>query len=66
VKRIVLVVSDLPENENASVAEQLAPPVVEHFHNAELSSTSQSGAPSVEDRIGFLNLRDLSAKLIRY
>jgi hypothetical protein len=66
VKRIVLVVSDLPESENASLAERLAPPVVEHFHHAELSSTSQSGALWIEDRISVLNLRDLSAKLIRY
>jgi len=34
-KRIVLVVSDLPENENAALAERLARPVVEHLRNAE-------------------------------
>jgi len=34
-KRIVLVVSDLPENENTTLAERLARPVVEHLQNAE-------------------------------
>ncbi|HKQ79720.1 MAG TPA: hypothetical protein VJ810_38860 [Blastocatellia bacterium] len=34
-KRIVLVVSDLPENENAALAEKLVRPVVEHLRNVE-------------------------------
>jgi len=34
-KRIILVASDLPEDENASLAERLARPVVEHLRKAE-------------------------------
>jgi hypothetical protein len=34
-KRIILVASDFPEDENASLAEILARPVVEHFRKAE-------------------------------
>jgi hypothetical protein len=39
-QRIVLVVSDLPENENKTLAERLAKPVVEHLRNAELPRTA--------------------------
>src|SRR5262249_23601447 len=42
-KRIVLVVSDLPENENAALAERLARPVVEHLRNAEAEAGPQEG-----------------------
>ncbi|MGH9768656.1 MAG: hypothetical protein ACREAB_14595 [Blastocatellia bacterium] len=61
-KRIVLVASDLPENENTALAERLAKPVVEHLRNAELSSAEQS----VRERIGRLSLRELAPKLIRF
>jgi hypothetical protein len=61
-KHIVLVVSDLPESENAVLAESLAKPVVEHFQQAELSS-SVSG---VGDRSNGFNLGDLTAMLRRY
>ncbi len=50
-KRIVLVVSDLPENENAALAEILAKPVVEHLRGAE------AGA-GLEERIGLLRGRE--------
>jgi hypothetical protein len=40
-KRIVLVVSDLPENENAALAERLARPVVEHLRNVEAATSPQ-------------------------
>src|SRR5262245_567448 len=33
--RVVLVVSDLPENENAALAERLAKPVLEHLRSVE-------------------------------
>ncbi|MCI0387893.1 MAG: hypothetical protein MOB07_03855 [Acidobacteria bacterium] len=49
-KRIVLVVSDLPENENAALAERLARPVVEHLRNVEAES-------GLKDRIGRGKLR---------
>lgn len=45
VKRIVFVVSDLPESENAALAEKLAKPVVEHLRNSELS-TARSRLPT--------------------
>ncbi len=57
VKRIVLVASDLPENENAALAERLAKPVVEHLRNAEMS---------VGEGAGRLNLRELVARRIRF
>ncbi|MGH9832258.1 MAG: hypothetical protein ACRD9Y_04510, partial [Blastocatellia bacterium] len=41
----VLVVSDLPENENAALAERLARPVVEHLRNVEAET-------SPKERIG--------------
>src|SRR5262249_48832956 len=62
VKRIVLVVSELPENENTALAERLGKPVAEHLHNAELSSA----AFSLEERTGRLSLRELAAKLTQF
>jgi len=59
VKRIVLVVSDLPENENVTLAERLAKPVVEHLQSAE-------AAVGLEERVGRLDLRELTVKLIRF
>jgi hypothetical protein len=51
-KRIVLVTSDLPENENAALAERLAKPVAEYLRITEAGS-------GVEERIGRLNPREL-------
>lgn len=61
-KRVVLVVSELPEDENAALAERLAKPVVDHLRSAELSSVGLSA----EERAGILNLRELMANLIRF
>src|SRR5262249_47805746 len=38
-----LVVSDLPENENTTLAERLARPVVEHLQNAETEAGQKEG-----------------------
>jgi hypothetical protein len=48
-KRIILVASDLPEDENASLAERLARPVVEHLRKAE------AGA-GLEEKMGRSNV----------
>jgi hypothetical protein len=48
-KRIILVASDLPEDENAALAESLAKPVVEHLRKAE------AGA-GLEEKVGRLNV----------
>src|SRR5215475_69689 len=48
-KRIILVASDLPEEENASLAERLARPVVEHLRKAE------AGA-GLEEKMGRSNV----------
>ncbi|HEU0184416.1 MAG TPA: hypothetical protein VFS27_03825 [Blastocatellia bacterium] len=50
-KRIILVASDFPEDENASLAEILARPVVEHFRKAE------AGA-ALEERVVGLRIAD--------
>ncbi len=60
-KRIVVVVSDLPEKDNQALAERLAKPVVAHLRGAELSSA----APKVKEQIGRLDPRELIASLIR-
>jgi hypothetical protein len=51
-RRIVLVTSDLPENENAALAEKLAKPVAEYLRTTEAGS-------GVEERIGRLNPREM-------
>jgi hypothetical protein len=56
VKRIVLVASDLPENENTALAEKLAKPVVEHLRSAELLSAG----PNPEEGAGRLSLHELN------
>jgi hypothetical protein len=61
-KRIVLVASDLPANENAAIAERLAKPVVEHLRNAEGPSTRLIG----EDGASGLNFGELVVKVIRF
>jgi len=48
-KRIILVASDLPEDENASLAERLARPVVEHLRKAEAGAC-------LEEQVGRLNV----------
>jgi hypothetical protein len=60
-KRIVLVVSDLPEQENLYLAERLAKPVVEHLISDERKSSTQFLNRSIEK----LSLRVLIASLIR-
>lgn len=54
-KRVVLVVSSLPEAENKGLAERLAAPVAEHLRRAERRVSWES-----------LNPRDLMASLIRF
>jgi hypothetical protein len=55
-KRIILVASDLPEDENAAMAESLARPVVEHLRKAEAGvgleerKTEDRGS-RIEDRV---------------
>jgi len=51
VKRVILVVSDLSENENTALAERLAKPVAEHLRSAEAKL-------GLEKRVGRLNLRE--------
>jgi len=54
-KRVVLVVSNLPEAENKGLAERLAAPVAEHLRRAERQVSWER-----------LNPRDLMASLIRF
>src|SRR5262245_7033947 len=56
-KRIVLVASDLPEDENAALAESLARPVVEHLRKAE------AGAGLEEQVIG-LRITDCGLRIL--
>ncbi|MBO0726892.1 MAG: hypothetical protein J2P52_14905 [Blastocatellia bacterium] len=55
-KRIILVASDLPEDENASLAERLARPVVEHLRK------SEAGA-GLEEKMGKSNVGQISVNL---
>jgi len=66
-KRIVLVASDLPEDENAALAESLARPVVEHLRKAEAGAglEEQVGRTKmIEDRVSRIEGRAIALKAI--
>jgi hypothetical protein len=58
-KRVILVASDLPEDENADLAESLARPVIEHLRKAEAGE-------GLEERIADCGLRIAGCGLKRF
>jgi hypothetical protein len=56
-QRVVLVASDLPEDENAALAESLARPVVEHLRKAEAGAGLEERIGSIERGIDLWSLK---------